>query len=69
MTNSPSNRDLKKRIWEGLVKSEVMDTFLQDKFPNLKRYGLEGAESMIPALDTLFRVASSGAAAFSSSLL
>lgn len=50
----------KKRIWEGLVKSEVMDTFLQDKFPNLKRYGLEGAESMIPALDTLFNVASKG---------
>lgn len=50
----------KKRIWEGLVKTEVMDTFLQDKFPNLKRYGLEGAESMIPALDTLFNVASKG---------
>jgi len=50
----------KKRIWEGLVKSEVMDTFLQDKFPNLKRYGLEGAESMMPALDTLFNIASKG---------
>jgi probable 2-oxoglutarate dehydrogenase E1 component DHKTD1 len=60
-----SDEDLKKRIWEGLVKSEIMDTFLQDKFPNLKRYGLEGAESMIPALDTLFRVASSGAVSFS----
>jgi len=50
----------KKRIWEGLAKSEVMDSFLQDKFPNLKRYGLEGAESMIPALETLFSVASKG---------
>lgn len=50
----------KKRIWETLVKSETMDLFLQEKFPNLKRYGLEGAESMIPALDALFRTASSG---------
>jgi probable 2-oxoglutarate dehydrogenase E1 component DHKTD1 len=50
----------KIRILNGLIKSEVMDTFLQDKFPNLKRYGLEGAESMIPALDTLFTSAASG---------
>ncbi|PVF93043.1 putative oxoglutarate dehydrogenase precursor [Serendipita vermifera] len=49
----------KIRILNGLIKSEVMDTFLQDKFPNLKRYGLEGAESMIPALDTLFASAAS----------
>jgi hypothetical protein len=33
---------------------------LQVKFPNLKRYGLEGGESMLPALDTLFNVASQG---------
>ena len=50
----------KRRMWELLAKSEVLDTFLQDKFPNLKRYGLEGAESMIPALDSVFRVAAAG---------
>ncbi|KAG8775366.1 hypothetical protein FRC15_000597 [Serendipita sp. 397] len=50
---------VKKRIWKNLVISEILDKFLQDKFPNLKRYGLEGAESMIPALDTLFSTASS----------
>lgn len=27
---------------------------------NLKRYGLEGGESMLPALDSLFSVASKG---------
>ena len=48
----------KKRIWELLAKSEVLDQYLQLKFPNLKRYGLEGGESMLPALDTLFSVAS-----------
>ncbi|KAI5886780.1 2-oxoglutarate dehydrogenase, E1 component [Schizophyllum commune H4-8] len=47
----------RKRIHSLLAKSEALDKFLQLKFPNLKRYGLEGGESMIPALDSLFRVA------------
>lgn len=50
----------KRRIWEMLVKSEIFDQFLQLKFPNLKRYGLEGGESMLPALDALFSVSSAG---------
>ncbi|KZT69995.1 2-oxoglutarate dehydrogenase, E1 component [Daedalea quercina L-15889] len=44
----------KKRIHALLVRSETFDQFLQLKFPNLKRYGLEGGESMLPALDALF---------------
>ncbi|KAF8879401.1 dehydrogenase E1 and transketolase domain-containing protein 1 [Infundibulicybe gibba] len=44
----------KRRIHELLAKSEVFDNFLQLKFPNLKRYGLEGGESMLPALDSYF---------------
>ena len=50
----------KKRIHELLIQSEVFDKFLQAKFPNLKRYGLEGGESMLPALDTLFRASAEG---------
>ena len=50
----------KKRIHALLAQSETFDQFLQLKFPNLKRYGLEGGESMIPALDTLFSVAARG---------
>jgi probable 2-oxoglutarate dehydrogenase E1 component DHKTD1 len=50
----------KKRIHALLAQSETFDQFLQLKFPNLKRYGLEGGESMIPALDTLFAVAARG---------
>lgn len=46
--------DGRERVWEQLARSEVFDHFMQAKFPNLKRYGLEGAEAMIPALDTLF---------------
>ncbi|KAJ8482385.1 hypothetical protein ONZ45_g14964 [Pleurotus djamor] len=48
----------KRRIHELLARSEVLDHFLQLKFPNLKRYGLEGGESMLPALDSLFSAAS-----------
>ncbi|KAI8990264.1 oxoglutarate dehydrogenase, E1 component [Pilobolus umbonatus] len=44
----------KKRIHKILAKSEVFDQFLAKKFPNVKRYGLEGAESMMVALDRLF---------------
>jgi len=57
MAKTPAQR---KRIWELLVRSETFDQFLQAKFPNLKRYGLEGGESMLPALDALFRTASFG---------
>ncbi|OAX34146.1 dehydrogenase E1 and transketolase domain-containing protein 1 [Rhizopogon vinicolor AM-OR11-026] len=48
----------RKKIHALLAKSEVLDNFLQVKFPNLKRYGLEGGESMLPALDMLFEAAS-----------
>jgi len=54
----------KKRIHELLAHSETFDQFLQLKFPNLKRYGLEGGESMIPALDALFSVAARGSKHF-----
>lgn len=47
----------KRRIHGLLARSEVFDNFLQLKFPNLKRYGLEGGESMLPALDSLFSAA------------
>ena len=49
-----------KRIHSLLARSETLDNFLQTKFPNLKRYGLEGGESMLPALDALFSTASQG---------
>lgn len=51
---------LKERVHGLLAKSEVFDNFLQLKFPNLKRYGLEGGESMLPALDSLFSAAAKG---------
>jgi len=50
----------KKRIHDLISRSESFDHFMQAKFPNLKRYGLEGGESLLPALDTLFSVAAQG---------
>lgn len=58
----------KKRIHELLAQSEMFDRFLQAKFPNLKRYGLEGGESMLPALDALFSVAAQGTSPVGSTL-
>jgi len=56
----PLSKDEKRKIWSLMMHSEVFDRFLQAKFPNFKRYGLEGAESMLPALDSLFHAASQG---------
>ncbi|KAG7444529.1 2-oxoglutarate dehydrogenase, E1 component [Guyanagaster necrorhizus] len=53
-TPTTLNVDTKQRIHGLLARSEVFDNFMQAKFPNLKRYGLEGGESMLPALDSLF---------------
>ncbi|KAJ3294817.1 hypothetical protein HK104_003284, partial [Borealophlyctis nickersoniae] len=52
------SEDEKRGIWQLLAKSEVFDHFMAKKFPQVKRYGLEGAESMMIILDTLFRDAS-----------
>jgi 3-polyprenyl-4-hydroxybenzoate decarboxylase len=36
--------DEKRNMWQLLARSELLDQFLQKRFPNVKRYGLEGAE-------------------------
>jgi len=40
---------------ELLLRSEILDTFLGTKFPTLKRYGLEGAESMLAFFHELLK--------------
>ena len=59
-----ADAERQRRIHELLARSEVFDQFLQLKFPNLKRYGLEGGESMLPALDALFSSSAQGAFCF-----
>ncbi|RKO99059.1 hypothetical protein CXG81DRAFT_28146 [Caulochytrium protostelioides] len=53
--------EAKKRIFALLARSEVFDHFMAKRFPSVKRYGLEGAESMIVLLDALFHAAGSHA--------
>jgi len=48
------DKETKLRIFELLVKSETFDNFMAKRFPQVKRYGLEGAESMMVALDEIF---------------
>jgi probable 2-oxoglutarate dehydrogenase E1 component DHKTD1 len=64
MEDPASHADLtleeKKRIHNLLTGSETLEKFLQAKFPNVKRYGGEGAESMLPALDMLFNKSAEG---------
>lgn len=39
--------EIKKELMKELMKSQVFDNFLATKFSSLKRYGAEGAESMM----------------------
>jgi len=48
------SQDCKLHYWQLLYRSEAFDKFLGTKFPNVKRYGLEGGESMLVALDRIF---------------
>jgi probable 2-oxoglutarate dehydrogenase E1 component DHKTD1 len=50
----------KKAFHALLAKSETFDHFMAKKFPQVKRYGLEGSESMMIVLHTLFKEASQG---------
>jgi 2-oxoglutarate dehydrogenase E1 component len=45
--------DARLRILEKLSQSELFERFLHTKFVGQKRFSLEGAESLIPLLDTL----------------
>lgn len=53
-----SNED-KRHIFSLINKAETFDHYLHKKFRTVKRYGLEGNESILVSLDTLFRSASS----------
>lgn len=45
-----------RQIAKLLMESEAWDKFMARRFGQVKRYGLEGAESMIIAMDTLFQL-------------
>jgi 2-oxoglutarate dehydrogenase E1 component len=49
-----------KRILEKLNYGVIFEKFLNTKFIGQKRFGLEGGESMIPALDAMINTAAEG---------
>ena len=51
--NSLYSKEEKLYILEKLRRSVMFETFLQKKFPGQKRFSLEGAEALIPALDAV----------------
>lgn len=57
ISNTELSKPLKMEILELLLKSQTWDTFLATKFPTVKRYGGEGAESMLAFFQQLMRLA------------
>ena len=52
--NTPAfNKDEKKTILKKLTQAVVFENYLHTKFVGQKRFSLEGAEAVIPAMDTL----------------
>lgn len=45
----------KLEIYEHILQAEAFERFLHVKFPGAKRFGLEGGESLMPALEALLK--------------
>jgi multifunctional 2-oxoglutarate metabolism enzyme len=52
-----TDREEQLRILRKLNEAEALETFLQTKYVGQKRFSLEGAESLIPLLDTVLTAA------------
>ena len=48
-------QDVKMHLLERLTAAEGMEKALASKYPGVKRFGLEGAESLIPMMDTMIQ--------------
>jgi 2-oxoglutarate dehydrogenase E1 component len=47
--------DGKKAILKKLIEAEGFERFLHKRFPGTKRFGLDGAESMVPAMEQIIK--------------
>ena len=48
-------RAVQKEILKVLSEAEVFEKFLERRYPGTKRFGIEGAESLMPALEAILR--------------
>jgi 2-oxoglutarate dehydrogenase E1 component len=53
-------RDEKKKILQELTEAEGFEAFCAKKYATTKRFGLEGGESTIPAIETVIETAAAG---------
>lgn len=56
----PLNDETRRAIAREMLRSQAFDKFLAVKFVSLKRYGGEGAESMMAFFYELFKLSASG---------
>lgn len=54
------SKDEKRRILDRFMWATIFEQFLSTKFPNDKRFGLEGGESMVPGMKELIDAAVDG---------
>lgn len=54
------NDEIRVKIATDLIKSQVFDNFLANKFSGVKRYGGEGAESMMAFFSEFFQLCTKG---------
>lgn len=47
------NQDEKRMVLDRLMWSELFEKFIASKYPNEKRFGLEGCESLVPGMKAL----------------
>ena len=45
----------KKAILKKLIEAETFERFLHKRFPGTKRFGLDGAESLVPAMEQIIK--------------
>ena len=53
LARKPPKAEARKSILEGLVAAAGWESFLQQKFPSEKRFGLDGCESLIPGINRM----------------
>lgn len=51
------SKERKLLMLEHLARSDMFETFLANKYPDARRYGLEGAESLVPGMKALIDAA------------